>query len=178
MTKSEQGAFTDRYNVIPRSLIFITQGDRVLLLKGAPTKRLWANRYNGIGGHVERGEDVLTAARRELEEEAGLEGAGLWLCGTIIIDASDHTGIAIFVFRCDTPVGQVVLTRPSDEGTLEWVRFSDLGYYPLVEDLKTLLPRVLKMQPGDVPFAARSFYDEADQQQLVFADTDAQSTDS
>lgn len=178
MAKSEQGVFSDRYNVIPRSLIFIIQGDRVLLLKGAPTKRLWANRYNGIGGHVERGEDVLTAARRELEEEAGLEGEGLWMCGTILIDASERTGIAIFVFRCDIPDGQEVLTRPSVEGTLEWVRFSELGSYPLVEDLKTLLPRVLKMRPGDVPFAARSFYDEADQQQLVFAESGAQSTDS
>ena len=51
--------------LIPRTLIFLTCRDLVLLLKGAPHKRLWANRYNGIGGHIERGEDVLTAAQRD-----------------------------------------------------------------------------------------------------------------
>jgi len=56
MPKSEQGVTFDRYAIIPRTLIFITRegpsGLEVLLIKGAPTKRLWANRYNGVGGHV------------------------------------------------------------------------------------------------------------------------------
>jgi predicted NUDIX family phosphoesterase len=58
MPKSDQGVHTKRYQIIPRVLIFIFDGDRVLLIKGAPNKRLWANQYNGIGGHIERGEDA------------------------------------------------------------------------------------------------------------------------
>jgi 8-oxo-dGTP diphosphatase len=64
MTKEEQGLTDDRYVVVPRTLIFIKRENSVLLLKGAPDKRLWANLYNGVGGHVERGKDVLSAARR------------------------------------------------------------------------------------------------------------------
>jgi 8-oxo-dGTP diphosphatase len=60
MPSSEQGLSFDRYVCIPRTLIFITRGDKVLLLKGAANKRIWANKYNGVGGHVERGEDVLS----------------------------------------------------------------------------------------------------------------------
>ncbi|HLB48576.1 MAG TPA: NUDIX domain-containing protein, partial [Anaerolineales bacterium] len=65
MPATDQGIRPERYQLIPRVLIFITHGREVLLLKGAPTKRIWASKYNGVGGHVERGEDFISAARRE-----------------------------------------------------------------------------------------------------------------
>ena len=43
MPREEQGVTSDRFSVIPRSLIFINRGDQILLLRGAPNKRLWAN---------------------------------------------------------------------------------------------------------------------------------------
>lgn len=64
MPSSDQGINRERYMLIPRMLIFLRRGESVLLLKGAPTKRLWAGKYNGVGGHVERGEDILSAARK------------------------------------------------------------------------------------------------------------------
>ena len=96
MPQSDQGITRDRYMLIPRTVIFLRRGESYLLIKGAPIKRLWAGKYNGVGGHVERGEDVLSAAKRELKEETGLD-AGLWLCGTVIVDV-DGFGICLFVF--------------------------------------------------------------------------------
>ncbi len=167
MPRSDQGVFFDRYQVIPRTLIFVTRGDRVLLLKGAPDKRLWANRYNGIGGHVEKGEDILSAGERELSEETGLTTANLRLCGTLIVDTGEPVGIAIFILKSEYVSGEI---KPSHEGTPTWVSISEMEGLPLVEDLSTILPRVMSMDANTQPFFARSFYDGEEKLHVVVRD--------
>jgi 8-oxo-dGTP diphosphatase len=168
MTKANQGVekSADRYKVVPRTLCFITHGDEVLLLRGAPTKRIWPDKYNGVGGHVEADEDIYASAVREMREETGLDMADARLRGILNIDVGQETGIIVFVFTARA-LGRDA--RPSPEGTLEWIKQDQLNTLDLVEDLPELLPRVLAMRPHDAPFFARYHYDEGDRLVITFA---------
>ena len=165
MPRSEQDIAKDRYTVIPRTAIFLRRGETYLLLKGAPTKRLWANRYNGLGGHIEKGENALAAAGRELLEETGLS-ADLWLCGTVIVDAGE-TGICLFLFSGECLEGE---PQPSGEGTAEWISYDAVPGLPVVEDLPVLLAKIHTMRRGDPPFFAWSHYDEGEKLIVKFAE--------
>ncbi len=157
----------ERYQVIPRTLAFITNGDDVLLLRGGPQKRLWAGLYNGVGGHVEQGEDIYQAVLREIKEETGLDVHEVRLRMVGHIDARDpRLGIMIFVF---TAVAGSRDVTSSEEGTLSWVPCNNLPLQHVVEDLPLLLPRILAMGPTDPPFYAAYGYDEADHLQVTFA---------
>lgn len=152
--------------LVPRTLIFLTRGKRVLLLKGSAHKTLWADRYNGIGGHIEPGEDALSSARRELLEETGLVSTDLRICGVITIDTGRDVGVGIFVFTGECTTGE---PRPSAEGELEWVQVSQIDLLPLVEDLPRLLPHVLFRKPTDPPFSAQYTYNPQGDLEITFA---------
>lgn len=139
MAHNEQGLFPDRYHVIPRTLIFLKKNETILLIKGAETKKLWPNLFNGIGGHIERGEDVYTAAKRELFEETGIEDIDLSFAGTIMVDVDQNKGIVIFLFRGKIDNQNLI---SNEEGELFWIPINDIDKYQLVEDLYHLIPKI------------------------------------
>ena len=170
MGKADQGVDkgTGRYQVVPRTLCFVTHGDEVLLLRGSAERRVWPNRYNGVGGHVERDENVRQAAIREIREETGLQVGDMRLRGVINVEVeAEGPGILLFAFTAEA---ENKTTRPSSEGALVWVAQDRVLDYDLVEDLPTLLPRVLSTPPDTPPFFAHYHYDADDRLIIEFAD--------
>lgn len=169
MGRDDQGVEKSRgrYHVVPRTLCFVRNGADVLLLKGAPTKRIWANRYNGLGGHVERGEDLYNATLREVQEEAGLTLRELRLAAVVHADGGDPLlGILFFVFTGWSETRDVV---PSSEGSLEWCNVGALPVDAMAPDLPVILPRVLSLPAGAPPLFLAYSYDENDQLVIRFS---------
>ena len=168
MPAQEQGVATSagRYALIPRVLGFIVNGGDVLLLKGAPDKRIWPGKYNGVGGHVERGEDARSAMLREIHEETGLAVRDLRLRGLVNVDTGHAAGIGLCVFTARAEDRE---TRASHEGSLVWVPVEQALEFDLVEDLPIILPRALAMSDGEEPFSARYRYDGEERLVIEFA---------
>jgi 8-oxo-dGTP diphosphatase len=163
MPVEEQGAGSDRYLLVPRVVVLARREQSYLLIKGSEARRLWPGLYNGVGGHLERGEAALDAARRELREETNLQ-ADLWLCGTIVVDAGP-IGVGLYVFTGEVTGG---VLQASPEGEPAWIPIEQIAALPTVGDLVPILEQVHRMNRGDPPFSARSFYDRSGKLQIQF----------
>lgn len=156
MKNNPQKILTGRYQVVPRSIILLINQGKVLLQKGSEHKKIFPGHFNGIGGHIERGEDVLTSAKRELFEETGLSCEDLHLSGTIMIDVTEDTGILLFVFNGGIVTGEL---KSSEEGDLDWVEIDQLANLLIVEDVPDLVAKI-QHHPNRHLFFGTYKYDE------------------
>lgn len=168
MGAEQQGADAtkNRWLTIPRTLSFVMHGDDVLMMKRAPYKRVFPNQYNGLGGHIERDEDPLSGAIREIKEESGLDVHTVRLRTIHNIDAGKETGILLFVYTAISDSRDV--TQENSEGRLEWIPTYKILEIDLVEDLPYLLPIVLDMDDSQAPIHVHVSYDSEDAIQLRF----------
>jgi 8-oxo-dGTP diphosphatase len=101
-------------------------------------------KYNGLGGKLDPGEDVVACLRREVREESGLECAALSLRGTISWPGFGKKGEDWFgfIFRIDRFRGEPLAGNA--EGTLEWVEVERILELPLWEGDRHFLPLVFQ----------------------------------
>jgi 8-oxo-dGTP diphosphatase len=135
---------------------FVRCGQQLLLLRHGSGSDRFAGRWNGVGGHVEAGEGLRAAARRELLEEAGLEVEALRLRG--VVHETGLLGHAYVIFFFVGEVAEGTL-RPAPGVELAWHELSHVGELPLVPDLHELLPGLLT---NPEPVLAVERYDGAD----------------
>lgn len=148
------------YTPIVATLGYILSPDTrsvLMIHRNARTDDAHFGKYNGLGGKLEPGEDVVAGMRRELHEEAGIEILDLRLRGTVNWPGfgkhgEDWLGFIFVVYAWrGTPY------QSNAEGTLEWVaieRIPDLNLWP---GDHFFLPLVFSTDPrqfhGVMPYA-------------------------
>ena len=121
-------------------------GERVLMVhRIARPGDEQLGKYNGLGGKVEPGEDVVAGMGRELREEASVGVDAMRLRGTVSWPGfgrhgEDHFG---FVFVVDSwhPLGDAI-PDANEEGPLAWERVDSLDELPMWEGDRYFLPLV------------------------------------
>ena len=154
-----------KYQLVPRTLVFIKNEDKLLVIKKQKKKSFGYGKLNGVGGHIEKGEEPFEAARREIQEEAGITVGNLALAAILFIDINDTPGIQVFVFKADYEGG---IIRASEEGQLAWmVREDIVNNDKTVKDLPFLLDIVEKHKDGAPPIMVKYLYDDAGELRIV-----------
>ena len=118
-------------------------GKEVLLIhRNARPGDAHFGKYNGLGGKLEAGEDVVRGMKREIREEAGIECDTLTLRGTISWPGFGKGGEDWFgfIFLIDAWTGTPALENA--EGTLAWIAVEKILELPLWEGDRFFLPLV------------------------------------
>ena len=138
------------YTPILGSLGYVLSPDRTRVLlvhRNARDHDQHLGKYNGLGGKMEPGEDVVTCMQRELHEEAGIHPTEMTLRGTI-----NWTGFGPkgedwlgFIFLITAFEGD--LLEENEEGTLDWHPVDAILDLPMWEGDRHFLPLVFDDDP-------------------------------
>ena len=147
------------YRPILATLGFILSKDKKSVLLVHRNKRpgdQHLGKYNGLGGKMEAGEDVLTCLKREIQEEAGILCSEVELRGTINWPGfgpagEDWLGFIFLVHQYQGDPGD-----SNEEGDLHWKYIAELDSLPMWEGDKFFLPLVFDENPnpfhGHMPY--------------------------
>lgn len=104
-------------------------------------------KYNGLGGKLDAGEDIMAGMVREIREEAGIECTAMTLRGTLNWPGFGKNGEDWLGFIFLITAFEGTAHSGNHEGTLEWVPRDRLMTLPMWEGDRHFLPLVFDDDP-------------------------------
>ena len=136
------------------TLTIIHQHPRILL--GMKKCGFGAGRWNGFGGKVSPGETIEDAAKRELQEEAGIEVKNLDKIGIIDFEFKGNPEILqVHIFKSDSFSGE---PNESEEMKPQWFHIDEIPFKEMWPDDIHWFPLFLRNQK----FQGKFLFDDSD----------------
>lgn len=117
------------YHRISRIFLFNSK-DELLIQKRSDTATTLPKRWDqSAAGHVDEGEDYLTAAKRELEEEVGVQGIELAEKGKFFTDEKDQPGKIVKRFNMlyTGTYDGAIKPNPEEVSEVRWIKPEELN---------------------------------------------------
>ena len=125
-------------------LAYIEKDDSYLMLfRNKKEKDINANKWIGVGGHIEQDETVEQALYREIKEETGLDVISYKKRGLIHFNYGDLSEI-MHLFVIKEVKGELI---DCDEGTLKYIPKNEVLNIPIWEGDRIFLKKLLSNEP-------------------------------
>lgn len=122
------------------TLVYVVKDGQTLMLHRVKKENdIHQDKYNGLGGKLEKGETPLQCAIREVKEESNLDIDSICFKGHLLFPNFDGKGNdwQVFLYRVDEFSGEI--EYENREGNLIWIDNDKITDLPLWEGDKLFL---------------------------------------
>ena len=124
---------------------FLTNSDKILLLKRSQKVKTMKNLWAGISGLIEGDEEPLSRAKIEIFEEVGIEDTNIKLIkegGSIVIESPQYVNhqweVFPFLFSCKNR--EIKLNWENSDS--KWIEIDEINNFSTVPSLDKVLTRL------------------------------------
>ena len=124
---------------------FLTNSDKILLLKRSQKVKTMKNLWAGISGLIEGDEEPLSRAKIEIFEEVGIEDTNIKLIkegGSIVIESPQYINhqweVFPFLFSCKNR--EIKLNWENSDS--RWIEINEINNFSTVPSLDKVLTRL------------------------------------
>lgn len=118
---------------------FIYKDGKLLIAKRADTKKFLPGKYELLGGHVEFGETLEEALRREVQEELHVDitiGDPFYAFTYVANNGMKHAVEIVFFAELSDPTSEIRL-NPEDHSEYRWITEEESATYLPADDPET-----------------------------------------
>ena len=125
------------------SIWIMNEDGKILLQKRSATKKNNPNKWAVVAGHVDNGEDIAVAAKRELREEIGIQGEIEFLFVEKLDESTNKRFMYNYFLKTNTKI---------EDFEMQYEELSELQYISIEE-----LERIVAMKDENFTFTKRKY---------------------